>query len=101
MPLNHKPNVPAPTDCSARYADGWIYADWFLSKGGNPDADSPDGWAEEKYAGWWDRLAVARRTDAHVPQGQSAQVEAGADKAATLGHETESGQEDGAGHAPG
>lgn len=52
-----QPTLPVPADCTERYADGWLYADWFLSKGGSPDADSPDGWHEEKYSGWWARLA--------------------------------------------
>lgn len=48
-----------PLNCSDQYADGWKYADWFLDQGGSPNADSPDGWQDEKYEGWWDRLAAA------------------------------------------
>lgn len=54
------PSIPAPAGCSSHYSAGWAYADWWLSKGGLIDADSPDGWHAEKYEGWWDRLALAK-----------------------------------------
>jgi hypothetical protein len=63
------PTLQAPAGSSARYADGWLFADKWLSRGGSPDADSPDGWHEEKYEGWWDRLAEAKRV---VAEPQSA-----------------------------
>ena len=66
MLKNYIPTSSVPNDCSARYADGWLYADWFLSKGGNTDAESPDGWHEEKYEGWWDRLAYAKRNESQL-----------------------------------
>ncbi|MEJ6003884.1 hypothetical protein [Paucibacter soli] len=59
MSTNHT-SLPVPAGCTSRYADGWKYADWWLSRGGSADADSPDGWHEEKYEGWWDRLAKAK-----------------------------------------
>lgn len=59
--MNHVPKIVVPENCSERYADGWIYADWYLSRGGSSDANSPDGWHEEKYEGWWDRLAEEKR----------------------------------------
>ncbi|MDU4254403.1 hypothetical protein [Pseudomonas sp.] len=31
---------PVPDNCSDRYASGWEYADWYISKGGNLDADT-------------------------------------------------------------
>jgi len=55
------PMLRTPTGSSARYADGWLVADKWLLRGGTPDANSPDGWHEEKYEGWWDRLAEAKR----------------------------------------
>lgn len=58
---NYTPAVPVPDDCSTHYADGWRYADWFLMRGGSIRADSPDGWHDEKYEGWWDRIDEARR----------------------------------------
>lgn len=58
-----KLTIPVPEDCSDRYASGWSYADWYLARGGDPDADSPDGWHEEKYAGWWDRLAKEKQVN--------------------------------------
>lgn len=61
MLTNYTPAQPVPAECSERYRAGWLYADWFLSKGGSPDADSPNGWHAEKYEGWWDRLALERR----------------------------------------
>lgn len=62
MLTTHTPTLPVPVESTTRYADGWLYADWYLSRGGSPDADSPDGWHDEKYAGWWDRLAAAKST---------------------------------------
>ena len=62
MLINYIPTMLVPSDSSERYANGWLYADWFLSMGGSADADSPDGWHEEKYEGWWDRLGEAKRT---------------------------------------
>jgi hypothetical protein len=59
--MTYTAKVAAPAKCTDRYADGWNYADWHLSKGGSVDADSPDGWHEEKYEGWWDRLAEEKR----------------------------------------
>lgn len=53
---NYTPIIPAPKKCSDHYREGWIYADWWLRGGGSRNADSPDGWHEEKYEGWWDRL---------------------------------------------
>ena len=61
MLKNYSPTVSAPDDCSVRYSVGWVYADWWLSKDGPSDADSPDGWHAEKYEGWWDRLALAKK----------------------------------------
>lgn len=55
------PTASVPAGCSSHYSSGWLYADWWLGKSGSPDADSPDGWREEKYEGWWDRLALAKR----------------------------------------
>ena len=54
-------SLEVPTGSSEAYAAGWRYADWWLSTEGSPSADSPDGWPDEKYAGWWDRLALAKR----------------------------------------
>jgi len=54
MLTDYTPTMPVPSDSSARYGNGWLYADWYLSKGGAADAESPDGWHEEKYEGWWD-----------------------------------------------
>ncbi|WP_298150882.1 hypothetical protein [Flavobacterium sp.] len=56
----YSPTVPVPENSSAHYADGWTYADRFVSSGGDPDSGSPDGWHHEKYEGWWDRLKLAR-----------------------------------------
>ncbi|MYM92528.1 hypothetical protein [Duganella vulcania] len=61
MLSNYTPKVPVPAESSARYREGWLYADWYSSHGGSADADSPDGWPEEKYEGWWDRLALETR----------------------------------------
>jgi len=52
--------VPTPVDCSVRFSVGWVYADWWLSKLGSSDVDSPDGWHAEKHEGWRDRLALAK-----------------------------------------
>lgn len=54
---------PVPDDCSDRYAAGWAYADWHISKGGSLDADAPGDWHEEKVNGFWDRLASERRAE--------------------------------------
>lgn len=63
--LKNRPlTAPLPEGCSDNYAAGWRYADWWLSTGGSPDADSPDGWHAEKYEGWWDRLARAKQPEA-------------------------------------
>ncbi|GLE84023.1 hypothetical protein VNPA120661_43430 [Pseudomonas aeruginosa] len=51
---------PVPDNCSDRYASGWAYADWHISKGGNLDADAPGNWHEEKANGFWDRLTAER-----------------------------------------
>lgn len=60
------PTMPAPENCTQRYADGWLYADAHLKKGGSPDAASPDGWHAENYERWWDRMAEAQRS--HVSE---------------------------------
>lgn len=60
----YAPQASTPAGSSAQYGAGWVYADWWLSKGGPADADSPDGWPAEKYEGWWDRLALAKSTGA-------------------------------------
>jgi hypothetical protein len=67
MLMNYAPMIATPAACSARYADGWKYADWWLTKGGSADADSPDGWHAEKYEGWLDRLAEAKREATQHP----------------------------------
>lgn len=64
MSKSYSPSAVSPEDCSVNYSAGWVYADWWLSKGGSPDADSPDGWPAEKYEGWWDRLALAKTSEA-------------------------------------
>ncbi|MGI0649483.1 hypothetical protein ACRCPS_31185 [Pseudomonas aeruginosa] len=51
---------PVPDNCSDRYASGWAYADWYISKGGNLNADAPGNWHEEKVNGFWDRLTAER-----------------------------------------
>lgn len=61
MLIDYTPTMPVPNYSSAHYGNGWLYADWYLSKSGASDADSPDGWHEEKYEGWWDRLVEAKR----------------------------------------
>lgn len=43
MLTNYTPAMPVPSNSSAHYGNGWLYADWYLSKGGASDADSPDG----------------------------------------------------------
>lgn len=72
MLTNYTPTKPVPDECTERYADGWKYADWWLSKGGSPDADSPEGWHQERYEGWWDRLAMDKNdlTQAAIAAGQ-------------------------------
>ncbi len=52
---------PVPDNYSDRYASGWAYADWFISKGGNLHADAPGEWHEEKAVGFWDRLTAERK----------------------------------------
>jgi hypothetical protein len=52
--------MPIPEDCSERYAAGWAYADWHISKGGSLSADAPGEWDEEKVVGFWDRLSAER-----------------------------------------
>ena len=52
--------MPVPDNCSDRYAAGWAYADWYISNGGNLDADAPGEWHEEKAVGFWDRLTAER-----------------------------------------
>ncbi|MDY1103268.1 hypothetical protein [Pseudomonas aeruginosa] len=51
---------PVPDNCSDRYASGWAYADWYICKGGNLDADAPCDWHQEKAVGFWDRLTAER-----------------------------------------
>lgn len=58
------PTIPAPNGSTDSYSEGWNYADWYLSTGGSADSDSPDGWSDEKYEGWWDRLAKEKRLTA-------------------------------------
>jgi hypothetical protein len=55
---------PVPDNCTTHYADGWTFADWYLNDGGDPNAESPDGWHQEKYEGWWDRMNLARSSNA-------------------------------------
>ena len=52
--------MPVPDSCSDRYAAGWAYADWYIGKGGNLNADAPGDWHEEKAVGFWDRLTAER-----------------------------------------
>lgn len=52
--------MPVPEDCTDRYASGWAYADWHISKGGSLHAEAPGNWNEEKVNGFWDRLAAER-----------------------------------------
>ncbi|WP_432263393.1 hypothetical protein [Cupriavidus sp. TMH.W2] len=47
-------------DCSAKYVEGWRYAEWWLSRGGDVVADSSANWGEEKGKGFGDRLAEER-----------------------------------------
>ncbi len=61
MLTNYTPSVSVPNDSSQHYADGWTYGDWWLSKGGSVYADAGAGWHDEKAAGFWDRLALARK----------------------------------------
>jgi hypothetical protein len=64
----HRLTLPIPEPCSERYASGWAYADWYLANGGNPDADAPGEWHEEKVSGFWDRLTEERqRQTTHEP----------------------------------
>lgn len=56
--------IPAPEDCSARYASGWAYADLHISQGGSLNADAPGNWHDEKVNGFWDRLTVERENTA-------------------------------------
>lgn len=58
--------LPVPDDCSDRYAAGWAYADWFVAKGGNLNAEAPLEWHEEKVNGFLDRL-VAERNAKYAP----------------------------------
>jgi hypothetical protein len=57
----HRLTLPIPEPCSERYASGWAYADWYLANGGNPDAEAPGEWHEEKVTGFWDRLTEERQ----------------------------------------
>ncbi|MOA30605.1 hypothetical protein D3C78_1517080 [compost metagenome] len=52
--------MPIPDSGSDRYASGWAYADWFVRKGGDLNADAPGDWHEEKVNGFWDRLRAER-----------------------------------------
>lgn len=56
--------LPIPEDCSDHYASGWAYADWFVSDGGDLNADAPAEWHEEKAVGFWDRLTAERKRGA-------------------------------------
>lgn len=51
---------PIPENCSDRYASGWAYADWHISKGGSLHAEAPDNWNEDQVNGFWDRLTAER-----------------------------------------
>lgn len=53
---------PIPDNCSDRYASGWSYADWYIIKGGNLNADAPSNWHEEEVNGFWDRLTAERES---------------------------------------
>jgi len=44
MLTNYTPTMPAPSDSSEPYANGWLYANCYLSVGGSADADSSGGW---------------------------------------------------------
>lgn len=57
----HKLTMPVPDDCSDRYASGWAYVDWQISKGGSLDAEAPGSWHEEKVNGFWDRITAERK----------------------------------------
>ena len=54
-------SLPSPGICTDRYKSGWEYAQWWLDQGGNKDADTPDGWHEEKCNGFFDRLALEKK----------------------------------------
>lgn len=58
---DYQATIPVASGGTDRYNDGWNYADWFLSKGGSPDADAPGDWHDEKCSGFWDRLAIAKK----------------------------------------
>lgn len=62
--VSRRLSMPVPEQCSDHYAAGWAYADWFVSRDGDLDADAPAGWHEEKAVGFWDRLKAER--DARV-----------------------------------
>nr|WP_142990342.1 hypothetical protein [Pseudomonas aeruginosa] len=62
--------MPVPDDCTDRYASGWAYADWHISKGGNLNADAPADWHEEKVNGFWDRLTAERNANSNSEKGQ-------------------------------
>lgn len=55
----YKPVVPAPTDSTTQYADGWQYGDWWVANGRSRSdtTETPDGWSDERANGFWDRLA--------------------------------------------
>lgn len=59
-PEARKLTRPLPDGCSDRYAAGWVIADWFVSQGGDLNADAPGDWHEEKVVGFWDRLTAER-----------------------------------------
>lgn len=49
-----------PGECSRGYQAGWMYAEWWLGKGGDEMADPCDNWADDKANGFSDRLKEER-----------------------------------------
>jgi len=53
--------MPIPDNCSDLYAAGWANADNHISIGGDLNAETPNGWDDERVNGFWDRLSAERK----------------------------------------
>ena len=49
-----------PGECTPGYRAGWMYAEWWLGKGGDVMADPCDNWRDDKANGFADRLKNER-----------------------------------------
>lgn len=60
-----RPSLPAPSEASARYREGWVRGNLHAIAGGALDADGPQRAEEEVWVGFVDCLAAHRAAERH------------------------------------